>query len=149
MLNNLISLLSVLTTAAVSVWSIWNSAHKDLEIHNAQLAHEAELVKLNHEFDLKDRLEKQQFDIYMDIIPLLLELHEGDRANEQKLLRLALSLYAATIPGTPQRQAADHILQAINHHSDQTDWLYVAKDSAGMMHYYADASPLNFETHHS
>lgn len=148
MFANLISLFSVIATAAVSIWSIHNSTRKDLETHKAQLAHEEELVRLNHEFDLKDRLEKQQLDIYLDIIPVLLEFHEGDHTNEKKLLNLALALYSATMPGTPQHSAADHILQAVNRHSDQTDWMFVAKESAGMMHYYPDTSPLNPENQH-
>lgn len=130
---DIVALVSVICSAVVSIYTIWNNRKLKIEIERQSGEHKKELELLRNKFISTSQLLEKQLLIFEKMVSPCIEISKGNYEQKWKLLSYALQLEACAIPGGRVANCANAMIQSLTnnfHNRDNINWMYLLESCA-------------------
>lgn len=131
--SNIISLISVVVTAGVSIWSSWNARKERESADRLKKEFDIEIVKVKNELETQEKLKEKQIELISQMVPYAIEMSQANHENRYKFLALAYRLESASTYNSYARDSASNLVNALTKNYENKDkilWLYLIEDCA-------------------
>lgn len=141
----IVSLVSVITSAVVTIFSVSSSAKTQRLAENERHAHQLELERFKHTNTSREAMCSQQMEIVSRMAPLAVQFDLHSFINYDDLYALTLKLIACSEPDSLVRQRADFLLDAVTlrrQEWDHINWFYLVNACADAINPQTPVSPV-------
>ncbi|MCF2557063.1 hypothetical protein JQM64_05960 [Fournierella massiliensis] len=140
----IVSLASVVASTVVTIYSVFSSAKTQRLSENERHAHQLELEQYKHANANTEAMCARQLDIVSQLAPLAVQFDTHTYTNHDLLYALTLKLVSCSVPGSPVRQRADSLLEAVTlrrREWDHINWFYLVNACADAVEPQTPVSP--------
>lgn len=130
---NIVSLVSVVSAAIVSVYSTWISKIEREKSQTLQQEFELEISRIKNEAETLKESRTKQHEIFSKMLPFLIEAGDHNFSNQKQLLVLAFELKATTDVGDYVAESSASLIRALTDGKDKLDtysWNIIADNLA-------------------